>query len=248
MHEIRPKIKNIIRFCLVVIILTLIITVICLLMLKYAIEGENNMPFELSQLIVVSTAEGLDIDENESTWNFNLVQNNDLYIYITKNKNYKETEIIKNITLNNFKIENGPKVGNISIYKPSNREDKVYEYLDEYIVNDEITYIGSEFTNAKKLEVANQGGIIILRFCNNKLGTYSSNDEIITHNGTILSKIGLKHEDIKCKVSFDLNIELVSGIKFTGNMSVDLPVGNIISEGTANFEKTNFKDIIFKRN
>ena len=33
---------------------------------------------------------------------------------------------------------NGPKVGNISIYKPSNREDKVYEYLDEYIVNDEV--------------------------------------------------------------------------------------------------------------
>lgn len=28
---------------------------------------------------------------------------------------------------------------------------------------------GSEFTNAKNLEIANQGGIILLRLCNNEL-------------------------------------------------------------------------------
>ena len=55
--EIRSKLKGIIRFFVVVFILTLIITIVCLLMLKYSVEGENNMPFELSQLIVVSTAE-----------------------------------------------------------------------------------------------------------------------------------------------------------------------------------------------
>lgn len=60
MHELAPKIKSVIRFCIIVVILSLIITVICLLMLKYAVEGENNMPFELSQLILVSTAEGID--------------------------------------------------------------------------------------------------------------------------------------------------------------------------------------------
>jgi len=54
-------------------------------------------------------------------------------------------------------------------------------------------------------------------------GKYSSNDETITHNGTMLSKLNLKHEDIKCKVSFDLIIELASGTKFTGNIALDLP-------------------------
>lgn len=167
MHELGPKIKSVIRFCIVVFILSLIITVISLLMLKYAVEGENNMPFELSQLILVSTAEGIDIDGEENTWNFELVQNNDLYLYITKNKNYKETEIIKSITLNNFKVTDGPEAGKITIYRPSESEEKIYEYKEEYEINEEIIYAGSEFTNAKKLEIANQGGILVLRFCNN---------------------------------------------------------------------------------
>ena len=79
-------------------------------MLKYAVEGENNMPFELSQLIVVSTAEGVENNKNENIWNFDLMQNNDVYLYIGKNKSYKETEIIKNITLSNFKTDNGPEL------------------------------------------------------------------------------------------------------------------------------------------
>ena len=169
MPELSIKIKHIVRFCIVVFILSLVITVICLLMLKYAVEGENNMPFELSQLIVVSTAEGIDTEAGENTWNFDLVQNNDVYIYISKNKNYKETEIIKNISLNNFKIEETPRVGKIQIFRPSKLENKIYEYIEEYKVNDEIKYSGSEFTNAKNLEIANQGGIILLRFCNNGL-------------------------------------------------------------------------------
>lgn len=79
-------------------------------MLKYAVEGENNMPFELSQLIIVSTAEGVENSQNENIWNFNLMQNNDVYLYIGKNKSYKETEIIKKIVINNIKVEDGPKV------------------------------------------------------------------------------------------------------------------------------------------
>jgi len=169
MPQFGPKIKSVIQFVIVTILLTLIITIVCLLMLKYAVEGENNMPFEISQLIVVSTAEGIDIEGKENTWNFDVVQNNDMYLTISKNKNYKETEIIKNIKINNIKIEDGPKEGKISIYRPSEEESKVYEYKEEYIIKDEVTYKGAETANAKALEIANQGGIILLRFCNNEL-------------------------------------------------------------------------------
>lgn len=222
MGEMGPKIKNVVRFVIVVVVTSLIITIVCLLMLKYSVEGENNMPFELSQLIIVSTAEGIDKDGGNTTWNFDLAQNNDIYLYISKNKNYKETEIIKNIKLDNFKIEK-PNKGQIVIYRPSEAEDKIYEYKEEYIINNEIIYSGSEFTNAKKLEIANQGGIIFLRFCNNELGEFSSSEETVSHDGTILAKAGLNYEDIICKVSFDITIELVSGTKFIGNMKLDLP-------------------------
>lgn len=248
MRNLGPKMKSVIHFCLVVFVLTLIITIVCLLMLRYAVEGENNMPFEVSQLIIVSTAEGIDKETKDNNmWNFDLVQNNDVYIYISKNKNYKDAEIIKSITINNFKIENGPNAGKITIYRPSKLEDKIYEYNEEYVIESDLTYAGAEFTNAKNLEIANQGGIIFLRFCNNGLGSYSSNDKEISHDGTILAKAGVKAEDIKCNVSFDLTIEIVDGTKFVGNIKAELPSGNIIEAGTSSFEKKDFKDVIFKR-
>lgn len=169
MEELGPKIKSVVRFVIVVFILTLVITIVCLLMLKYSVEGEDNMPFELSQLVIISTAEGLENDKNENTWNFNMVQNNDIYINISKNKNYTDTEIIKKITLNNFKIEDGPNIGEMTIYRPSEAEGTIYEYNEEYIINNEIIYEGSEATNEKNLEISNQGGVIIFRICNNKL-------------------------------------------------------------------------------
>lgn len=33
-----------------------------------------------------------------------------------------------------------------------------------------------------------------------------------------------------------------------GNIVLNLPVGNITTEGKSNYEKTDFKDVIFKRN
>lgn len=169
MYDLGTKLKKTIHFSVVVIILSLVIMVICLLMLKYAVEGEHNMPFELSQLIVVSTAEGIENSQNENIWNFDLRQNNDVCIYIEKNKNYKDTEIIKKITVNNIRIESEPKKGKIITYRPSENETNLYEYADNYIVNNELVYLGSETTNVKNLEIANQGGVIIFRFCNKDL-------------------------------------------------------------------------------
>ena len=160
------KKKKIIRSFIVIFILILIITIISLLILKYEVEGEKNMPFELSQIIVVSTAEGLEI-EGDSTWNLELIQNNDIYIHIGKNKDYRETEVIKNITIQNIQIDEMPAKGSIILYRPSENEGKIFEYEDKYIIDDKLEYKGNETTNIKELEIANQGGVISFR-CSNK--------------------------------------------------------------------------------
>ena len=36
--------------------------------------------------------------------------------------------------------------------------------------------------------------------------------------------------------------------QFTGRINLELPVGNIIKMGTSSYEKTDFSDVIFKRN
>jgi len=79
-------------------------------------------------------------------------------------------------------------------------------------------------------------------------GKYTSNEETVMHDGTILPKIGVTDDEIKAKISFDITIKLVSGTNYSGRVTLNLPVGNITTEGTSNFEKTDFSDVIFKRN
>ena len=79
-------------------------------------------------------------------------------------------------------------------------------------------------------------------------GKYSSDEEEIRHDGTILSKANIDYEDIKFNISFDISIELISGTTYTGTLTLDMPAGNILQEGTSNTEKTDFSDVIFKRN
>lgn len=109
------------------------------------------------------------LQNGESTWDFDLVQNNDIYFNLLKNKNYREIEIIKTITINNFQINNEPQIGEVVIYRPSKDESKTFEYLEEYIVNDELVFQGSEATNLKELQIANQGGVITIRCANQNL-------------------------------------------------------------------------------
>ena len=166
MEDISKKLKKVIYFFIAVFIIALIAIIIFLLMLKYEVEGEGNMPFEISQMVVVSTAEGIE-KTGENNWNLDLIQNNDIYLHISKNKNYKREEIIKNIKLSNFIITNNPQKGEIAIYRPSKSEGKVFEYNDEYIINDSLVFQGTEDTNLKELEIANQGAVITFR-CSNK--------------------------------------------------------------------------------
>jgi len=165
---LNKRMKKVICFFIAIFIIVLIVAIVFLLMLKYEVEGENNMPFELSQVVVISTAKGIELN-GENTWNFNLMQNNDVYIHIAKNKSYKGTEIIKGVTLNNFNINQKPIKGEAVIYRPSKKQEETYEYIDEYLIGDSLIYNGSEKTDIKNLTIANQGGIIAFRSTNKDL-------------------------------------------------------------------------------
>ncbi len=168
MEDLGLKFRKIIYFFIALFIIALIVTIVCLLILKYEVEGEDNMPFELTQLVVVSTAEGKDI-EGEKTWNFNLTQYNDIFLTISKNKNYKETEIIKKVIIENLKVEEKPIKGEIVAYMISSSRDTTYEYKDEYLIKDNLQFKGDEETNLKERTIANQGGVISFRYVNTNL-------------------------------------------------------------------------------
>ena len=243
--------KRIIHIFAVILITILIATVIALIILKYNIEGEDNMPFELSKIMVVSSADG---NENENTdnnkrWNLKVYQNNDIYLEISKNKNYKDNnEIIDQIIIDNFKIIEAPLKGDIIIYRPTTNEGSIYENTDENIITTELIYEGKEESSVKSLKIANQGGLILFRYTISNLDDLISDDDEIRYDGTLLNKIGIQYSEIKFKVSFDISIKLKLDKTYTGTVELDLPAGNILEEGTSSYEKTNLKDVIFKRN
>ena len=227
-------------------IIVLIIAVIALLILKYQVEGEQNMPFKLSSAFILSNAEGYQETESKDyKWDTEIYQTNDIYFNIEKNKNYKETQIIKNIKIDNITVNEQPKVGKIEFYRVSNEDDNLFTYKENYQISDCVEYIGDTKTDLGNLKISNQGGTIILRVVNKTEKIYQSNEDELEHSGKLLNQVGISSENIKTTISFDLIIELESDVSFKTNVQLNLPVENIETDGYANSEIT--KNIIFKR-
>lgn len=241
------KKKQMIKLCIAISVLAIIFIIVGTIMIKYEVEGDKNMPFNLSKIMIVSTAEGIESKGNNK-WNFDLYQNNDIYFYIDKNNDYHgDNNYIEKIRIENIQITEAPKVGEIKAYMPNSLEGRIFNYEDKYIIEEKLEYKGASKSNPQTLEIGNQGGKVLIRFTNANLGRYSSNDDKeIIHDGTLLNKLKLTQEDIKYAVSFDFIIELRNH-KYKANIKLDLPHGDIIEKGTESAEIIDMSDIIFKR-
>ena len=233
--------KKIVHICVILGIIVLILIIAGIIMLRYQVEGETNLP-----LIVVSTAESNEIEAAADTkWNFSVNQYNDIYLEIQKNDEYTKNTNIKNITFENFVIEKNSGAENIKLYR-ANSEGKVVE--DEaHLVGSSLTYKGEKETNLDELKISNQGSIILLRSVNQNVCEVRSNDEEIIHDGTLLAKGNTNSEDLNYKLSFDIIIETSRNIKYKGTITIDLPTGDVQTQGKTQLEKTDFSDVIFKR-
>ena len=188
-------------------------------------------------------------EPDNSFWKFDLIQTSDVYISIEKNEeNIKKDEKIKSITIENIEVSEGPQKGSIKAYMPNSLDGEKYSYTNDYKVSDSLTYRGSTENNFQNLQISSNGGIIGISFANTDIGTYASGEDTeITYDGTLLTKLGLTDEDIKCKISFDLIIELDDGKKYSGKVNLELTCDGLVENGTSETEITDFSDVIFKR-
>lgn len=236
---------NVLKKSLFLAFILIATTIVISLSIKYNVEGES-APYSIEKIQITSHIDAKDSgNQSENIWDVNLKEDNNIYIYISKNKNIKNT--IKEITINNFKITQKPKVGNIKIYRPTGDLGKdLYKLSEQNYFNNKITYTGSTVDTLKNLEIRNEGGMMAFRVSLENIGNYTSN-EGITYNGSLLSEIGLTNDDVSFKISFDLNIILDDGQSYIATVSLNLPSGNIINETEPLMEITDFKDIVFKR-
>lgn len=237
--------KKYFHIVMLIVIFTVILFGLGIIVLKYNVEGETNMPFELSKIVIISSSEGIDKDATNTRWAFDVFQSNDVYLYINKNDEYDKTEAIKSIIINNIKLE-GKNKENIKIYKPDEQDEKlIFKNKEENIV-ESIEYTGSMESSLKQLAISNQGGLLAFRCSNDNLAEYTSNEEEINHS-ELLKKVEITQEDLEIKITFDLIIKIEEGKEYKTTINLDFPVGNVIEEETTSTEITDLNNFIFKR-
>ena len=185
--------KDVIKQSIAISILIIIISIVIIIVIKYQVDGETNMPFELSKITIISTAEGETVEAQEGEepykWNMKVNQSNDVYFFNDKNEKYKKNVTIDSVEIENINITKQPSKGTIKTYMPNSSTGRLYTYDESYVVTDKLTYTGAKSSDEKSLQIGNQGGKVLIRFANTEICKYTSNDDTeIIHNGTLLSK------------------------------------------------------------
>lgn len=237
--------KKSFHIVMIIVILSVILFTVGILVLRYNVEGETNMPFELTKITVISSSGGVSKEAVDTRWKFDLYQSNDIYLYIDKNNNYSDSDAISSILINNINVE-GENKEKIKIYKPDIEEEKqIFNNKEDNIV-EQIEYTGSMESNLKSLEISNQGGVMAFRCSYDNLAEYSSNDEVIDHQQLLL-KAGITSQQLSAKLSFDFIIKTESGKEYSTNISLNIPIDNVVEKGTTSKEITDLDQFIFKR-
>ena len=239
--------KRIIHIYVIIFILVIIALITVTLMFKYHIEGEQNLPFKLKKINVISTAESDLTRYEEGSWHASILQKNDIYFVIEKNSKYKKEEAIKRISFENFKVAKSNEEMIVNAYKPTTSVG-TYDYSDEYKIESSLELLGGMDTNMETLQINNQGGTIGFSVVADNIAEYVFKEkEKLPIDGRLLTKAGIEKENINFTISFDLIIETESNHRFKSNIIFDLPTGNILEEGVGTLEDTEMKDVIFKR-
>ena len=238
--------KKIFHIIMIIAIIFVILCVAGILILRYQVEGESNLPFKITKISIVESVEGNAIQGATEKWNLNVNQNNDIYIYIEKNSNYGKTEIIEDVQISNIKTNKENEKGELKLYKPVTDEKRMFINSQENEIT-EIAYKGELQSNIKEQKISNQGGIVAFRYGINNISQYiSETDEQIDHS-QLLKLTNVTQADLKTKLTFDLTIKLTDGKKYLATINLDVPADEIIEKGTVGKEITELEDIVFKR-
>ena len=238
--------EKILKQCLFSAFLVILFMIVISIMIKYDVEGEKELPFSISKILLVSTVDGKNIEDTENIWNVDITQVNDLYVYI--DKTIEDEQTINEVRIENFVVNKSPAKGKIKVLRPTGEIANLYTHSEQDYLNDKIVYTGGIIDDLKSLEISNNGGILGFRVAIEDLGNYTSNEDAeITYNGKLLSNLGVAIDEIEFNMSFDIVITTNENVSYKGTINLDMPVDSVIEEGSSNREITDFSNVVFKR-
>lgn len=240
--------KRILKKYIFIAFLLISIIVSILLMVKYNVEGEKNLPYKLERIIIKSSIDTQN-RQSENLWDINIIQNNDVYMYISKNANVDSEEKIESIKFDNIIVRKKTDLGKVKILLPTNNNIKT-NYINsvEDYFSKGFEYRGSTIDNMEKQEISQDGGMIAFRISNQEIGEYIANEgDQIQYNKTLLEKAGIDEKNLEFTIELDVTIQLDENEKYKGTIKFDLPVDSFEQRGIIDKEITDFSDVIFKR-
>ena len=221
------------------------ICVSILLMVKYNVEGEKNLPLEINEIAIRSTIYAQN-NNPENILESSVEQDNDIFITFKNNKNV-DTKLEK-IKLENIRIEKASKRGTVKILKPtSNEKLNYFQNSSEDYTGKTLEYIANTSDNFEKQEFCQDGGTIAFRISNQNLGTYILTEEGVQYNENLLQQLGTSSDEIKLKVLFDVILVVSDSEQYKGTIKLELPAEKFGENGIVTKSITNFDDVIFKK-
>lgn len=218
-----------------IIVIVLVVSLILVGMISWLLlkddEVINQGTFRINDLVVTSTVEAEDKTTDINNWQLNLTQKNHISILVDNEGSNK----ISNMSIDNIVVEKPTKLGKL-IASPKDN-DKVCDILDS---TQDIFYVYMKEKDGAyiaEIDVDNKDFVT-----NYKV---PSDVKEIRYDGTLLNRVSVKPEELKFKISFNLNIIDIQGSISTAKITLEMPNKNIISEGKV-VEKIDPKKFAFK--
>lgn len=239
------KKKKVIKKYLFIAFLLIAISVSILLMVKYNVEGEKNLPIELNEIVIRSTIYAQS-NNAENILESSVEQDND--IFITFENNDKVDSKVDSIRIENMKIEKKNELGTIKVLKPtSNEKLNYFQNSSEDYSGKALEYFANTFDNLERQEFAQDNGTIAFRISNQNLGTYVLTEDGVRYNENLLEQLGTSSEEIKLDVTFDVVLVVSDSEKYKGTVKIELPADSFGENGIVTKSITDFGDVVFKR-
>ncbi|MBR3133679.1 MAG: hypothetical protein IKG42_06470 [Clostridia bacterium] len=243
------KVKTIKKYGFIAFIIIMIIIVI-FLMVRYQVEGEKNVPYEISNIIIQGTIDGKS-NQTENVFDIDLSQNNDIYIYLEKNDNYKKELEIKSVKIEDLEIVENNKLGDLKVLLPTENEvEAAFVKSEEDYLGKTIKYVGDIENNMKEQKISKKGGVVVFRISNSNIGHYVSNnieDGAIVEYSKLIKELNINEKDLKFKVKMDIVIETSNDSKFKTTIELDLPTEDFGDNGVIQKKIKDCSDYIYKR-
>ena len=241
----KTKKRRAIEISGIIIVIAIILTAIGVILLKYNVEGETDLPYVIKQMVIISTANGKNefTEDSVNRWHVDVYQNTDIYFDIERNDEHKLSDSIKSIMIENIQIDDE----NVKPYMPSTEGEDNFIYSEYNIIQDRIVYEVDKNKDLKNKKITTERGIIAISFCNTQIGQYVGNEDKLTYDGTLIKKVGKTIDDIKVNVKFDLILETEANKKYKAEINLDLPEEDITETGISKIIDTELKRVVFKR-